>query len=187
MEELRDYSGELRPNLKMEDFSKEALVRMWQAAGKLYVGLDGLWYSLIRERYGEDVARELDAELWRREAPLEVRRHREAMNIWGEDVESVLKFVQVDIGAGGIFPEFKCELKDKNHGVLTIKRCLGLEYYERHGETEMQKHACEVLDLEGFEQAAQLFNPKIKVRALKLPPRQSREEIACQWEFKLEE
>ncbi|NQT47707.1 MAG: hypothetical protein HQ578_01885, partial [Chloroflexi bacterium] len=96
MEEMQDYSGPLRPDLKMEEFSKEALVRLWQAAGKLYVGLDGIWYSLIRERYGEDVARELDAELWRREAPLEVRRNREAMNIWGDDVESVLKFLQVD-------------------------------------------------------------------------------------------
>jgi len=187
MEEMQDYSGPLRPDLKMEDFSKEALVRLWQAAGKLYVGLDGLWYSLIRERYGEDTARELDRELWRREAPLEVRRNREAMNIWGDDVESVLKFLQVDIGGGAIFPEFTCEMKDKNTGILTIKRCLGLEYYERHGETELQKHACEVLDLEGFEQAAQLFNPNIKVRALKLPPRKSKDEIACQWEFKLEE
>jgi len=187
MEELRDYSGPLRPDLKMEDFSKAALVRLWQAAGKLYVGLDGVWYSLIREKYGEDVARELDAELWRREAPLEVRRNREAMNIWGDDVEAVLKFLQVDPGGGAIFPEFTCEMKDRNTGILTVKRCLGLEYYERHGETELQKHACEVLDAEGFQQAASLFNPKIKVTPLKLPPRKSKDEIACQWEFKMEE
>ncbi len=187
MEGLKDYSGEFRQELKLEDFSREALVRLWQAAGKLYVGLDGLWYSLIRERFGEDMARELDAEVWRRETPLEVGRVRNALNIWGDDIASVLKFVQTDPGTAAIFPEFECELKDKNHGVLTIKRCLGLEYYERHGETEMQKHACEVLDVEGFQAAADLFNPKIKVRALKLPPRKSREEIACQWEFKLEE
>lgn len=187
MEELKDYSGPLRPDLKMEDFSKEALVRLWQAAGKLYVGMDGLWYSLLRERYGEEKARELDAELWKREAPLEVRRHCEAMNITGKDVEAVLKFIQVDIGGGGIFPEFRCEMKDKNTGILTIKRCLGLEYYERKGEVELQKHACEVLDVEGFQQAAHLFNPKIKCTPLKLPPRKSKDEIACQWEFKLEE
>ena len=185
MEDLEDYSGEFRRNLRLDDFSKAALVRLWQAAGKLYVGLDGIWYSLIRERFGEDMARELDAEVWRRETALEVGRVREALNIWGDDVASVLKFIQTDPGGGAIFPEFECELKDKNYGILTIRRCLGLEYYERHGEREMQKHACEVLDVEGFQAAAGLFSPRIKVRALKLPPRKSADEIACQWEFRL--
>jgi hypothetical protein len=187
MKEMEDYSGELKADLSMTDFSKEALVRLWHLGGRLYTGLDGLWYSLIRERFGEDTARELDAELWRRAAPHEVRRNREAMNIWGNDVEAVLKFCQIDPGTGGVFPEFSVELKNKNHGTLTIKRCLGLEYYEKHGETELQKHACEVVDGEGFQRAAHLFNPKIRVRPLKLPPRKSKDEIACQWEFALEE
>ncbi len=186
MGELKDYSGHFKPDLKMEDFSSGSLVQLWHAAGKLYVGLDGIWYGLIRDRYGEGAARELDALVWRRETPLEVRRTREAMNIWGTDVASVLKFIQTDPGAGAIFPEFRCELKDENHGILTIKRCLGLEYYERHGETELQKHACEVVDAVGFQEAASQFNPKIKVTSLKLPPRKSPSEIACQWKFCLE-
>jgi hypothetical protein len=32
-----------------------------------------------------------------------------------------------------------------------------------------------------------LMNPRIKVTPLKLPPRKSQEEMACQWELKLEE
>ena len=42
MKELQDYSGSFRPDLKLQDFSKDALVRMWQAAAKLYIGIDGL-------------------------------------------------------------------------------------------------------------------------------------------------
>jgi hypothetical protein len=30
------------------------------------------------------------------------------------------------------------------------------------------------------------INPKMKCRALKLPPRKSEKEIACQWEFKID-
>ena len=186
MDELKDYSGKLNPDLNMCDFSKESLVRLWETSGKLYVGLDGLWYNLVRERFGEETARELSRLNWQRAAPLEVRRHREAMNIWGEDVESFLKFLQIDIGAGGIWPDFRCEMKDTKHGILTIRRCRSLEYFERHGETVLQKHACEVLDLEGFEQAAHYFNPGIKVVPVKLPPRKTDDEIACQWEFKIE-
>jgi hypothetical protein len=77
-------------------------------------------------------------------------------------------------------------MKGENHGILTIKRCLSLEYFERHKDIALQKHACEVLDGEGFQWAAHLFNPSMKAVPLKLPPRKHTGEIACQWEFKIE-
>jgi hypothetical protein len=49
MSDLEDYSGEFRPDLNMQDFSKDALVRLWQAGGKLYIGLDGLWYNMMTD------------------------------------------------------------------------------------------------------------------------------------------
>jgi len=38
--EIKDYSGEFQLNLRKEDFSKEALVRMWLTAGSMYPGLE---------------------------------------------------------------------------------------------------------------------------------------------------
>jgi hypothetical protein len=38
-----------------------------------------------------------------------------------------------------------------------------------------------------FEIRAKAINPKMKVTPLKLPPRKSKDEIACQWEFRLDE
>jgi hypothetical protein len=188
MEELKDYGQEFRADLKMQYFSKDALVRLWQAASQTYIGLDGLWYSFMREKFGEQIALELDTELWlkRGGTELEVRRIREAMNIWGDDVASVLKWLQVAPGAGGIWPEFECELKDKNHGILTVKRCRPLEYFERHGETLLQKNACEVLDAKGFQRIVEHFNPNMKMTPLKLPPRKSKDGIACRWEIRLQ-
>ena len=79
MADLEDYSGEFRPDLKMEDFSKEALVRLWHLGASLYIGLDGLYYTLIREKWGEDKARDLGSEIWLRKgfaSDLEVQRGR---------------------------------------------------------------------------------------------------------------
>jgi hypothetical protein len=39
----------------------------------------------------------------------------------------------------------------------------------------------------GFQHAADCFNPKIKARALKLPPTKGPDENVCEWEFKLDE
>ena len=64
MEEMNDYSGEFKPNLKLSDFSKETLLRLLTAYARCYPGMDGLWFSLCRERFGDEVARELDEEIW---------------------------------------------------------------------------------------------------------------------------
>jgi len=187
MKELPDYSGEFMPDLKLQDLSKEALERLFHATVKLYVGLDGLWHSLIRERFGEEMARELDSEIWRRATHLEVGRVREALNIKGNDLASFLKFLQVDPGAGGdIWPECHWELQNRNLAILTIQRCRGLDYYERHGDMAALEHGCGIEEW-GLQGAANLFNPGIKVKCLKLPPRQSPNDMACQWEFRLEE
>jgi hypothetical protein len=45
---------------------------------------------------------------------------------------------------------------------------------------------CEIIDGKGFEDYAHVFNPKIEVTSLLLPPRKSGDKIACQWELKLE-
>jgi hypothetical protein len=189
MADLEDYSGEFRPDLKMEDFSKEALVRLWHLGASLYIGLDGLYYTLIREKWGEEKARELGAEIWLRKgfaSDLEVQRGRQAMNIWGDNVASLFKYFQIDPGAAGVLADCKYELKDNNHGIFTVKRCRPLEYWEKHGETRMQKYGCEELDIPGFQRAAELFNPKMRATPLKLPPRKNKDDICCIWEFKVE-
>ena len=185
--DMSDYNETFRPDLRMTDFSKEALVRVWEAAGKMYTSLAGNYQRVLRERLGEQAALELDAEVWRRQTPVEVRLCRRAMSIAGDDVASLFKHLQVDPGAGGIWPVFDLHLKSNTHGILTVKRCIALEHYERHGEQELArlKHTCEVLDGEGFQDTAALFHPQMIARPLKLPPRSNRDEIACQWEFKI--
>ena len=185
--DMNDYSGEFRPDLRMTDFSREALVRMWQVAGMMYTSLAGNYQRVMQEKLGEKVAQELDAEVWRRQTPVEVRLCRRAMGIAGDDVVSLFKHLQVDPGAGGIWPELEFELKGPDQGVLTVKRCVALDHFERHGEAELArlKHTCEVLDGEGFQDTAALFNPRMTARPLKLPPRGGNTEPACQWEFRV--
>jgi len=185
MEELQDYSGEFSPNRTLMDFSKEALIRLWIATAKLYIGIDGYWFTLIKEKYGYETAIELENELWKRAAPMEFRRVAEAMNIRGNDVASLFKALQMDPGSEGVM-DLEYELKDKNHGIFTVRGCRSLEYWEKYGDTQMMKDGC-AIDVWAFAEYARFFNPRMKTTCLKLPPRNSPDEIACQWEFKVEE
>ncbi|MCX5999119.1 MAG: DUF6125 family protein [Chloroflexi bacterium] len=186
--ELQDYSGRFRPGLKMEDFSKAALGRMWRLGGAIYLGLGGVYYRVLKERLGESAAMELDREAWRRMAMTEIRLSAEAMNVRGSDVSALFKLFQVDpAGDGMAILSADYDLKSEKHGIVTYKDCQSLRYFEKHAEKALYQHVCAGIDVDWYNQCARFVNPKIKVTPLKLPPRKSPEEIACRWEFTIEE
>ncbi len=199
VKELNDYSGpllqDLRPNKSLEPFSKELLYRLTGAGIKLFLGLEGCWYTLNRKRFGEQKAMEMDRELTlERLLPQEVARLRKLFDIWGTDVTSFMKFCQIEplMALNLNYSDFK--LKNKNVGIVTVNRCRALEYWERHGETALQKNACGT-HMSGLQKAALEFHPDMKVRPSKLPPRElkfgksgyEKKPIACQWEVRLEQ
>ena len=191
MTELADYSGEFRQDLKMQDFSKEAMGRIWQLGGFLYLGLGSVFYRVLKEQFGEEKAMEVDEEIWKRMALTEIRLTAEASNIHGNDVPTVFKIFQVDPAGGLLGGSSWCDvdydLKSDRHGIATFRDCRSLRYFEKHGDMALCHHVCAVIDVDWYTQCAYYVNPKIKVTPLKLPPRKSPDEIACQWEFKLEE
>ncbi|MFC2000105.1 DUF6125 family protein [Chloroflexota bacterium] len=186
MDELADYRGDFKPDLKLQDFSKETLVRLFNAAAKLYLGIDGMWHTVVKEQFGREKALEMEKEVWERATVIEISRVMAAANIDGKDVSTVFKVLQCDPGAQGTW-EMDFDLKDSTQGVLTVRRCRSLESFERAGDVESQKYVCEVIEKQGMEETVKPINPNMKVRALKLPPRRTDQDIACQWEFKIEE
>jgi len=171
--ELKDYSGELLFGLNTDQtakkFSKQVLARIIEAGGLLYTGIDGMYTEACNLRWDIEAALNLDAELWRRYAHADVRRVMEALNIRGNDVETLFKCYQCMPGIIAKMPEVEYELKDKNHGILTVRHCRSLNYCVRHGMSSLQVHLCETLDVEGFETTAHHVNPEIKVTQLKSP------------------
>ena len=154
-----------------------------------YIGIDGIWLNTIRSRYGDEVAFECSREVWDTGWLREVQRGCRAMNISGNDIATLFKYFQVDPGFGAMF-DITCELSNPNLGYLTVNKCWVLDKLERLDIPEMRKSiklACEELDAPLFQKTAGYFNPGIRMRPLKLPPRQSSDEVACRWEVRLEE
>ncbi|MEA1958596.1 MAG: DUF6125 family protein [Chloroflexota bacterium] len=185
MADMQDYSGPFQKDIKLEDFSKEALIRLYQAACRDYLGIDGLWLGLMRQKYGDKQAWQYHINVWEGGTKGEVMRTRGALNIEGTDVEAVMKYVQTSASLGGLF-HIDCELFDKEHGRYTITKCHALDYFEKHGDTELLKQACERVCIPYNQRSADWFDPKIKWVPVKLPPRASKDEPACIWDIYLE-
>jgi len=181
MDKLNDYSGELLPDLKFSDFSPDTLVDLLTLYSKLYLALDGFWYLTVKEKVSNEVALACDLEVLKKVANYEMVKVTKLLNIEGSDVVAVMKAMQTTPWFRNT--EHKIEIANQNTAVLTITRCATLYALEKEGEGR-ENEICNIVDPIVFKHYASLFNPHIEVRCLKSPPRKSKDEICCQWEFK---
>lgn len=180
---MKDYSTQFDPDLRFESFSREVLVKLLRLYAQLYQKLDGFWYLSAKERVNNDEALACDMRVWERQTKQEISGLTKLLKIEGNDVMSMMKTLQV--GPWGFTHKFRVEFADINDAVLTFTYCPALEALEKEGEGREQT-ICRVVDPVVKRRFAGLFNPAIKVVPLKLPPRESGEEICCQWRFRLE-
>jgi len=185
MEELKDYSGKFVPNLRYEDLSKEVLAKLLKAYCKEMLVLDAYWQEQVRKRLGDEVVFECLLDNWTRVGKYEMGWAMEAANITGKDVEAYAKACQLIGSFAQDLYKYDFDLKNNNHGILTVHECPALTALEKRNPERIVQ-TCHVLELEGMKAYTAAVNPAIQVKPLKLAPRKSRDEVACQWEFKIE-
>ncbi len=183
---MNDYSGKFKPNLGHEDFSREGLLKLAKEYQRCYEIVLGEWHRVMRERFSETVSLECDISQWMLSGPLVTQFLSRGMNIKMGNVESYFKALQLDPGFPITLFDIEFELLDPRHGFIVVKKCTALNQFEGEGfgyETPM----CHVEEPPTFLRTALQHNPKMKFRPVKLPPRKSKEDIACKWEAKLDE
>jgi len=185
MPDLEDLSGPFNPDLKLEDFSKDFLLKVMNVWQYAWIEMAGIWYDAIKQSLGSEAANDCEREAWLSVAERVNPRYPNVANIELNTVLDSLKALQLPLDnmTGELFPA-KFDIKNENHVIVTLPNCRVLQYLEREAPERIEP-VCHVLEKAAFEKY--VLNPKIKITPLKLPPRKSPDEIACQWEFKLEE
>lgn len=182
--EMNDYSGPFNPNLTFDEFSKEFLLKLMHIWQYGWLHMTEAWYNAVKQRFGVDAANDCETQAWETIGERVNPRFAKAANIELNTVVDSLKCLQLplDNTTGGLFPA-EAKIINPNHVIWTIPRCRSLEFFEAK-EPERIYHVCHVNEKKIIERY--LVNRKIKVTPLKLPPRKSPDEIACQWEFTLD-
>ena len=182
MKELTDYSGEFNPHIEFKDFSRDFLLGLLNAYSGYILRVDGFWYLTVKDRNGDDEAFTCDMQVWERMQVYELEMTCKLFKIQGNDVATMMKAMQMSPWMW--IYTYNIEFKGPNHSILTITHCPTLLALEREGQGREQR-ICQVLEPRMFRIAADFFNPKIEVRALKVPPRKIKDDICCQWDFSL--
>ena len=146
------------------------------------MAMDGFWYLSVKARAGDKEALACDIKVWEDMVKYETLMLSRQLKIRGSDIASLMKVTQ-------LCPWFqlttsKIEIEDRHRAILTVASCPTLESLEaKGGGTEYE--TCNVVCRKINESIAAQFSPDIEVSCLKLPPRESRDDICCQWEFRL--
>ena len=109
--------------------------------------------------------------------------HSRHLNIQGDDIATLMKYMQVSPWMWVYKSEL--DLKNPKHAVVTITHCPTLLSLEKEG-TGREKPICQQLEPKLMNIMAHFFNPEIKIKGLKVPPRTDYDDCCCKWEFTLE-
>ena len=85
----KDYSGPVRPICRLEDLDKDTLVKLANEYARAYQQMGNHWHDAISKRYGAEIAREIDFEVWMRNIPSTARRTLEALGHKEHDMTGI--------------------------------------------------------------------------------------------------
>lgn len=190
---LEDYSGPVLPVVRLEDLSRETLIKLASQYARAYQQIDGHWYELVAEKYGEQVARDLDRDVWLKNIPPTALRTLEALGHKEKDMAAILKVTQFHPAAGGCphLYDYEVELVSPNKGLVKVPRCRPMRYWRDKRNMDFVRVMCRDWDIPMFGITGTAVIPGVKCRPLVIPPYDAPYEdrvegYDCIWEYSLE-
>jgi hypothetical protein len=137
--------------------------------------------------FGREAMVQIAIEEWAGASPVYTRRMQRALNFTGDDVPTIFKGLQFDIGAPPQFMDFRYTVHDRWHGEFHLDHCGALLDVEPMGEKYVFG-MCHTIEDPTFDATAVATNPRAQVRPIHRPPRQpSDRHPHCAWTVIIDE
>jgi hypothetical protein len=165
----------------LEDLDRRELavvVRELLLAGQL---MDRAGMPHVIGAYGREVMGEVAIDEWMGASPIYTRRTQRLLGFTGDDVETLFKGLQLDIGAPPEFMDFRLRVIDAHHGEFWLDHCGALMDVEPMGE-EFVRTMCHTIEDPTFDATALATNPRARIRPVHRPPRAPADrDPHCHW------
>lgn len=143
------------------------LVREWLLCGHL---IDRAGMPAVIGAAGAEVMTEVAIDEWMGASPIYTKRMQRCLGFEGDDVETIFKGMQLDIGAPPQFMDFRYSVHDAHHGEFHLAHCGALMDVEPMGEPFITA-MCHHIEDPTFDATALATNPRAQVRPIHRPPR----------------
>ncbi len=146
---------------------RAVLGREYLLAGHL---IDRAGMPQVISQFGREAMVEVAIEEWMGASPVYTRRMQRALGFAGDDVGTIFKGMQLDIGAPHRFMDFRYAVKDGHHGEFWLASCGALMDVEPLGD-EFVVGMCHHIEDPTFDATAAATNPHARMTPLHRPPR----------------
>ena len=184
---LDDLSGEYVADLALTDLSRAALARLgreWLMHGHLQ---DRVAMPMVHAGRPREEMEQVAIAEWMAASPVYSRRTQRALRFGAGDVATIVKNIQLDIGAPHHFLDFRSTVHDSHHGEFFLAHCGALMDVEPMG-AEYVQGMCHTIEDPTFDATAVATNPRAQVRPVHRPPRVPAERHPhCHWTITIDE
>ncbi len=120
--------------------------------------------------YGREGMVDIAIDEWAGASPIYTRRMQRLLGFEGDDVATIFKGMQFDIGAPHEFLDFRFTVHDATHGEFHLDHCGALMDVEPMGE-DFVVGMCHAIEDPTFDATACATNPRAQMRPIHRPPR----------------
>jgi hypothetical protein len=139
------------------------------------------------QSFGRSEMLQIAIEEWAGASPLYTRRMQKALRYEGNDIITIFKGLQFDIGAPPQFMDFRYTVHDRWHGEFHLDHCGALLDVEPMGPDYVQG-MCHDIEDPTFDATAVATNPRAQVRPIHRPPRAPSDRTPhCAWTVIIDE
>jgi len=168
---------------KLEGLSREELIDLVKLSSRMILALDGFWYLSVKELAGNDKALDRDNWVWDKVMKFYVDELARLLGVEGRDVADYMKVMGPR--PEGLVLEEEVEILNRKDAIRTVTYCPTIVAMEKEKEGRDAVH-CSATCSEMRKKHSKLFNPAIKVTCLKIPPRKNKDDIFCQFEYRIQ-
>ena len=168
---------------KLEGLSREELIDLVKLSSRMILALDGFWYLSVKELAGNDKALDRDNWVWDKVMKFYVDELARLLGVEGRDVADYMKVMGPR--PEGLVLEEEVKILNRKDAIRSVTYCPTIVAMEKEKEGRDAVH-CSATCSEMRKKHSKLFNPAIKVTCLKIPPRKNKDDIFCQFEYRIQ-
>lgn len=166
---------------KIDDLTKEELFELNKIYAKNWLAHDGLWFQAIENKYGMDLAIDMDREAWRRFTVIEARRLIEFLNLGKNSGIAGLKKA-LSFRLYSSLNEDDITVEEENVLVYRVRTCRVQHARKKKG---LSYFPCKSVGIVEYSLFAETIDERFETEVVSCHPDITDTECNCIWRFTL--
>jgi hypothetical protein len=171
----------MRNKNNIEELTREELIELTEVFAKNWIAHDGSWFLSIEEKYGMDMAIEMDIEAWRKFTVVEAKRLKKFLSLEDNSgIEGLKKALAFRLYSS--LNEDEIVKVADNVLEYRVKTCRVQQARRRKG---LKDFPCKQVGIVEYSLFAKTIDDRFETEVVSCPPDITNKDYYCFWRFTL--